>query len=216
MKHIAYFGGTFDPVHSAHLSIARRLTEIFSFDRFCFLPAFHAPHKPDQVPTSALHRYAMLCLATAGDARLFVSSHEIDQREKRYTINTIPELCAQHPDDRIYFIIGADSWADIKTWRQWEDLLLTTDMIVVSRPGVELHTDHVTDEIRERVVDLRGETAFRLPAEPSQTSLYFTDAVRSPVSATQIRADLTDGVLDEPDHLPQEVANYIKKYELYT
>ena len=214
MRRIAYFGGTFDPVHNGHLTIARALPDLFSLDRFYFLPAFHAPHKPDRPPTSAYHRYAMLCLASEDDGRIAVSTLELEKKEKRYTIDTIPELHDLHPDGRVFFVMGADSWADIRTWREWEDVLLSSDHIVVTRPGYEISFDHVTDAVRKRIVDLRGvakpETADR------EGHIYITDAVRFDTSATELRRDLSDGRLERANDIPNKVAKYIEKYELYT
>lgn len=213
MKKIAYFGGTFDPIHNGHLAIGRALIEQFDLDRFYFMPAFHAPHKPDRPPTSAYHRYAMLCLATESDVHLAVSTHELDQREKRYTIDTLPELHARHPDDKVFFVMGADSWNDILTWREWEKVLLSSDHIVVTRPGYDLRFDHVTDRIRDRIVDLRR--VKNTAADTMDKQIYFSDAVHFDTSATKLRADLNDGTLDNKSDLPSTVANYIEKYDLY-
>lgn len=210
MKRIAYFGGTFDPVHNGHLSVARSLVKLFKLDRFVFLPAFHAPHKPDRQPTSEFHRFTMLCLATENDARISVSTLELDKREKRYTIDTLKELKERHPDDEIFFVMGADSWTDIRTWRDWENVLLSSNHIVVSRPGYEIKTDHVTDAVRERISDRIGQTHNTGPR------IYFTDAVEYDTSATELRDDLSDGVLDRESDIPAAVAKYIEKYDLYT
>src|SRR5688500_17120319 len=101
MKRIAYFGGTFDPVHNGHLTIARSLVSLFAFDRFYFLPAFHAPHKPDRPPTSGYHRFAMLAIATHTDENIAVSTLELDKREKRYTIDTLAELHSDRKSTRL-------------------------------------------------------------------------------------------------------------------
>lgn len=215
MKRIAYFGGTFDPVHNGHLDIARSLSSLFELDRFYFLPAFHAPHKPDRPPTSGYHRFAMLSLVTESDELLAVSTLELDRGEKRYTIDTLADLKILHPADRVFFAMGADSWADIRTWHDWENVLLSSDHIVVTRPGYEIGTDHVTDAARERIVDLRGSSGKTAAVGPDR-GIFITDAVRQDISATEIREDVAaDDVLDGTNAVPAKVAKYIEKYDLY-
>ena len=214
-QRVAAFGGTFDPVHVGHLTIARKLVEMFELDRFLFLPAYHAPHKPDRKPTSAFHRFAMLSLATRNDSKIVVSTLELEKHAPRYSVETIPELREMYSDAKLLFVMGADSWSDIKTWKDWEQVLTMTNHIVVSRPGYELETTHVTDKIRERVVDVRGAKLNLDTHERNADSIYITDAVFSDASATELREDLSDGKLDNEDDLPVEVAKYIEKYELY-
>ncbi len=217
MKRIAYFGGTFDPVHSGHLKIGSTLTELFDLKQFVFLPAFHAPHKPDRPPTSAFHRYAMLCLATQNFPPMSVSTLELETGERRYTIDTLPLLHKLHPAAEVFFVMGADSWSEIRTWREWERVLLEANHIVVGRPGYEIATDHVTDGVRQRVVDLRGEETSRLVVTNDKGKhIFLIDTVRFDVSATELRDDLQDGDLERKDDIPAEVAKYIEKYELYT
>ena len=216
MKRIAFFGGTFDPVHNGHLKIARTLVEFFRLDRFYFLPAFHAPHKAERKPTSAYHRFAMLSIASESDPSIFVSAHELDRREPRYTVDTIPELGAEFPESKLFFVMGADSWIDITTWKRWEDLLSITNHIVVARPGFEINVAHVTDGIRERIEDIRGADMSRVSdVERNEAAIYITDAVHFDTSSTMLREDLSDGELDRDTDIPIEVANYIEKYELY-
>lgn len=214
MKKIAYFGGTFDPVHNGHLAIARSLVEAFELDRFLFLPAFHAPHKPDRPPTSGYHRYAMLSIATQNDPKIAVSTLELEKREKRYTIDTLPELHGLHTESRVFFVMGADSWADIRTWKEWEKVLLSSDHIIVTRPGYDVDFDHVTDAVRERIIDIRGRRNAAIESE-SGKRIFITDAVQFDTSATELREDLSDGKLDREDEIPAEVAKYTQKYELY-
>jgi nicotinate-nucleotide adenylyltransferase len=216
MSRIAYYGGSFDPVHCGHITIAKRLIDIFSLDRFIFLPAYHAPHKPDSKPLSAYHRFAMLTLATADDARMSVSTLELDHAKKRYTVESLPEILAAHPGSTVFFVMGADSWKDICTWKEWEAVLLMTNHIVVTRPGYEIGFEHVTDEVRTRIVDLRGPTGSKPALSERVPKIYITDAVKLAVSATAIRDDVReDDELDDPDQVPKEVAKYIEKYELY-
>ena len=218
MTRIAYYGGTFDPVHLGHLMVAKRLLELFELDEFVFLPAFHAPHKPDSKPTGGYHRYAMLCLATQDEPKITVSQMELETGEKRYTIDTLARLKEVHVGEALFFVMGADSWADILTWRRWEEVLLATNHIVVTRPGFAIETDHVSDAVRERIVDLRRKgSPYEIAAELKvDDRIYLTDAVNFDVSATEIRDDVrADAVLDRTDDVPVEVAKYIEKYDLY-
>ena len=214
-ERIAFYGGTFDPVHCGHITVAKRLLSLFRLQEFVFLPAFHAPHKSDIKPTSAYHRFAMLALATSGEPQISISTLELDRAEKRYTVDTLPEIIQRQPDADIFFVMGADSWVDILTWREWEKVLLMTNHIVVTRPGFEISTDHVSDAVRGRIVDLRnGRVTADIDAPGHR--IYITDAVKVDVSATAIRDDVReDERLDNQDDVPEEVAKYIEKYELY-
>mgnify|MGYP003389963114 CR=1 FL=1 len=211
-KRVAYFGGTFDPVHNGHLAIGSSLVKLFGFDRFYFLPAFQAPHKPDRKPTSGYHRFAMLSLATQNDDALAVSDLELQTQQTRYTIDSLPELQRRHPNEKVFFVMGADSFMDIKTWRDWENVLLGFEHIVVTRPGYDISFEHVTEAVRKRIIDLRGGTGVQMT---SDRQIYITDAVIYDASATELREDLSDGDLERKDDLPVEVAKYIEKNELY-
>ncbi len=218
-KRIAFFGGSFDPVHNAHLRIAQELPRLFRLDEFFFMPAFHAPHKPDLKPTSAFHRFAMLGLVTADLPQVKVSTVEFEAPEKPYTIETAVRLKDEMGDAvRIFFVIGGDSWRDITTWREWEKLLLSADFIVIGCPGVELELSHVTPRVRERVVDLRGQPEAEITARALQANegrIYFTDAVQLDISATKIRGQISRGEPGWCEKVPPAVARYIEKYRLY-
>jgi nicotinate-nucleotide adenylyltransferase len=217
MKRVAFYGGSFDPVHNGHVLIAQRLTELFALDEFVFIPAFHAPHKPDRKPTSACHRYAMLALATKDDPKITISQMELDVPERPYTVETLARLKNSLVDTRIFFVMGADSWMDILTWREWEKVLTMVDHIVVTRPGYEIGFDHVTGEIRERIVDLRGKTLStrdsRLAAHDSL--IYITDAVELDISASNLRKSIKANGPGWKNYVPAEVAKYIEKYQIY-
>ncbi|HEY0426870.1 MAG TPA: nicotinate-nucleotide adenylyltransferase [Pyrinomonadaceae bacterium] len=224
MKRIAFYGGSFDPVHCGHLTIARTLTEIFELDEFVFIPAFHAPHKKRKKPTSAFHRFAMLALSTAGEAKIKVSKMELEMPEKPYTVETLTRLENELPDERIFFVMGADSWAEITTWREWETVLTCVNIIVVTRPDYEIDFSHVTDEIRERIVDLRGNVSnfkFQISSEKTETgnrkseTIYITDAVQLDISATEIRRQIRENRAAWRELVPEEVAKYVEKYQIY-
>lgn len=226
MKRIAFYGGSFDPVHNGHVAIAERLLDLFELDEFVFIPAFHAPHKKRKKPTSPFHRFAMLCLATEDEARIKVSKMELDVPERPYSVETLTTLKERLPDAEIFFVMGADSWADITTWREWETVLTLTNHIVVTRPGYEIRFDHVTDAARNRVIDLRIQegsalsepgavaTGFRRTDDISR-SIYITDAVDMNVSASDIRSRIREKIDGWQQDVPDRVAKYIEKYELY-
>jgi nicotinate-nucleotide adenylyltransferase len=211
---IAYYGGSFDPVHIGHMAVADALLDRFELDRFVFLPAFHAPHKQDRRPTSAYDRYAMLCLATRRMPNATVSRLEIEMPDKPYSVETLARLSELHAGDDLYFVMGADSWEDITTWRRWEEVLSLTNHIVMTRPGSDLALHHVTGDVRSRVVDLRG--GENSPVDRNIGTIYFTDAVNMDVSATDIRRKVRHADASWRRLVPSEVATYIEKYQIYT
>src|SRR5258708_6144472 len=154
MKRIAFYGGSFDPVHRGHLPIATALLEQFALDEFVFIPAFHAPHKVRLKPTSAYDRYAMLCLVTQNEPNIRVSKMEIEMPERPYSVQTLRQLNVERPDDEIFFVMGADSWMDIRTWRKWEKVLTMKNVIAVTRPDDEIGFSHVTHGIHPIMSDL--------------------------------------------------------------
>ncbi|MGI9106638.1 MAG: nicotinate-nucleotide adenylyltransferase [Pyrinomonadaceae bacterium] len=219
---IALYGGTFDPVHDGHLGVARELSQLFALDEVLFIPAHVAPHKRRSVPPATpFHRYAMLALATQNESRFRILTVELDEPKKPYTVETISRL-QEKSDAHFLFVMGADSWEEITTWREWERLLSMISHVVVTRPGYELSAEHVPATVRERIVDLRGATGAAAAGAVEMTGkqkIYLTDAVKIDVSSTQIRraAQKFDG--DEHTWgrmlVPPPVAEYITKYRLY-
>ncbi|OLE51796.1 MAG: nicotinate (nicotinamide) nucleotide adenylyltransferase [Acidobacteria bacterium 13_1_20CM_3_53_8] len=219
-RRIALYGGTFDPVHLGHLSVAEKLLELFALDEVLFIPATLAPHKRSRDVTSAWHRYAMLALATEHDERLRVSSVELDAPEKPYTVETLSRLQSEMKESaRLFLVMGADSWREIQTWREWRRVLEMSDHIVVTRPGYELDAAHVGEEFQSRVIDLRGASSERILNEVEKSAgekIFVTDAVVKDVSSTQVRQLARRGRARELAKLvPPSVADYIEKYRLY-
>jgi nicotinate-nucleotide adenylyltransferase len=214
MTRIAFYGGSFDPVHRGHLTIADRLTTLFDLDEFVFIPAFHAPHKKRLEPTPAIDRYTMLCLATNNEPNMSVSKMEIEVPNRPYTVETLTRLNDLLPDSQLFFVMGADSWRDIRTWREWEKVLGLTNHIIVTRPGFEISGDHVTEEIRERIVDIRGESDPNIE-DSGPRKIYFIDAVNLEISASEIRKKIRDKDDEWREDLTLEVAKYIEKYQIY-
>jgi len=134
---IAIFGGTFDPIHIAHTRVAAEATDTFHLDRVLFIPSGHPPHKPSNSTTPYEHRFRMVELACAVDPR-FLPSREEEGSAKSYSIDTIEKVRASlQPDDQIFFLIGADAFAEIGSWHRSDEVLAAVDFIVVSRPGYD-------------------------------------------------------------------------------
>ncbi len=183
---LALFGGTFDPIHNAHLTVAREAATQFSIERVLFVPAAHPPHKTDSLGASYEDRLAMVSLACRIDAR-FEASRLEDGSGPSYSIDTVEKVLGQA--QQLFFIIGADAFAEITTWHRWRDLLALTDFIVVTRPG----HDHYQC--------------------PEGARVHRLDTLALPVSSSDIRQQLLEG--RRPEALPPAVAEYILARGLY-
>jgi nicotinate-nucleotide adenylyltransferase len=220
-KRIALYGGTFDPVHVGHIAVAQGLSKLFALDEILFIPAALAPHKRESKVTAALHRYAMLALATQDEPLMPISTVELNAPERPYTFETLALMQESRGSEaQLFFVMGADSWMEITTWREWERVLTLTNHIVVARPGYEWNALHVTPAIRERIIDLRGgadvERLARDVDQSNEAKIYVTDAVQMDVSATAIRQAIREGRdADWLGLVTPAVANYIRKYGLY-
>jgi nicotinate-nucleotide adenylyltransferase len=185
---LAIFGGTFDPIHEAHLALARQAAERFHLDRVLFVPASRPPHKSGVTHAEYEHRLRMTELACQNDPPFEVSRLE-ESTPRSYSIDTIEKVRGDlAPGDQLFFLIGADAFAEIRTWRRWQDVLNAVTFIVVSRPG---HHYQVPEGARiERLEELD-----------------------LPVSSSEIRRALASG--QRPAGLPDRVLEYILQHRLY-
>lgn len=211
-QRIALYGGTFDPVHLGHLEVARRVQELFEIKKVLFVPAQVAPHKVGKLVSAPLHRYAMLSLATQDDPNLAISTVELDSPDRSYTIDTLTHFVSELGEtSELFFIMGADSWSEITTWREWQRLLTLVNHIVVTRPGYEIE-DYPT--VSNRIVDLR--VAKVQASLEKESRIFVTDVVMKDLSASQIRRLAGAGRYSELTGLVSKpVANYIEKYRIY-
>jgi nicotinic acid mononucleotide adenylyltransferase len=111
--------------------------------------------------------------------------------------------------------MGADSWQEIRTWREWEKVLTSVNIIVVTRPNYEIGFSHVTDKIRKRIIDLRGKDELRMTNDELQDRIFITDAVQMDISATKIRQMIRINETGWKELIDKEVAKHIQKYYLY-
>lgn len=185
---LAIFGGTFDPIHNAHLAIARAAADSFRLDRVLLVPASHPPHKAGGAHAPYEDRVRMAELACAGEARFEVSRIEEGAR-RSYSIDTIEKVRARiAPGDELFFIIGADAFAELQTWFRWRDVAAAVHFLVISRPG------HVY-------------------SPPAGVAMSRLDTVELRISSSEIRACLAAG--RKPSGVPDPVLSYIYEHGLY-
>lgn len=144
---LAFFGGTFDPVHHGHLIVARTVAERGGFARVHLVPAYQPPHKTSARATPE-QRLAMLNLAVANEPLLAVSSVELDRPGPSYTYETLEALRAQHgPDTPLHWVIGADMLEELHLWRRIERVLELARLIVAVRPPWDQRLDALLDAL---------------------------------------------------------------------
>jgi len=182
---LALFGGTFDPIHNAHLTVAREAADQFNLEQVWFIPAANPPHKIDHTGASYEDRFRMTELACKADRR-FVASRLEEGKGKSYSVDTVERVIAF--GEQPYFIIGADAFAEMSSWHRWQDLLGLTEFIVVTRPGHPY-------------------------SAPPGARVHRLDTVALPVSSSEIRRQLASGEI--PTELPATVRRYISEHGLY-
>ncbi len=134
---IGVFGGTFDPIHVAHLRCAEEAAELLALERVLFVPAADPPHKHRQL-TPAVHRLAMVRRAVAGNPRFRVSTVELDRPGTSFTVDTLRALAARLPRARLTLLIGADAFRDIGTWKDYRVIFTLADVAVWTRPAQDV------------------------------------------------------------------------------
>ena len=188
---LGIMGGTFDPIHHGHLAAADEVAHRLGLDEVLFVPTGQPWQKTDRVVTAAEDRYLMTVIATAAHPRFRVSRIEVDRAGQTYTVDTLKELTAQHPDADLFFITGADALTQILGWVGAEEVLSMAHFVGVSRPGYDLAAHGLPDD---RV------TLLEVPALA--------------ISSSDIRARIANG---EPVRylLPPGVGQFIEKTHLY-
>ena len=188
---VGIFGGSFDPVHFAHLALARLALGALRLDQLLWVPAGQ-PWQKNRVVTPALHREAMVSLAIQGEPRFEVSRLEIDRPGPSFTIDTVRALHALHPGTHWHLLIGQDQYASFHTWHAWEALLGLVTLAIANRPDAS-------------------------PSADPQVMRVPHDAVALPmmdISSTDIRGRLAHGQQID-DLVPPPVARYIARHHLY-
>jgi nicotinate-nucleotide adenylyltransferase len=195
---LGVFGGTFDPIHLAHLRVAEDVAEALDLDRVLFVPAGRPPHR-SRPHASPQARLAMVCFAIAGNPRFAVTDLEVRRREPSFTVDTLTLLRHLYPRAELYLLLGMDQLRDFPRWHRPERILELARLAVFPRPGVQapsgplrLPSGRVLPRSRVRRVPVRA----------------------LEVSATDIRRRVAAGRSDRY-LVPDAVAAYIRRHRLY-
>lgn len=209
---IGLMGGTFNPVHIAHLRIAEEARECCMLDHIYFIPAADPPHKPISGGVTFLQRCEMVQQAIKGNRYFELSKVEGERSGKSYSIDTIKRFAGDFPDDSLYFIIGSDSFLEIGLWHSYESIFSLCNLIVVERPGAP-----VTDQLGALPAAIR--TQFEQSSESSlihhsEKVVHFTTGCPIAVSSSKIRALAAAG-RSIKYLVPPEAEIYITQKRIY-
>jgi nicotinate-nucleotide adenylyltransferase len=208
------FGGTFDPIHTGHLRCAVEVREIFNLGRIIFIPAARQPLKTDKEITSFQHREQMVRLAVEADPSFSVSDMENRRGGTSYSIDTVNYFLANSPEDlELYFILGQDAFQDIHRWKEWEQLLLLCNFIVMTRPGYDVRK--LSDILPEYAASkFHFDTEAEAFTGTTGKSIYFKRLTFLEISSTDIRNRTKNGqsILYL---VPDSVRQYISENSLY-
>jgi len=193
---LGILGGTFDPIHYAHLFVAEEARVRTQLDRVVFVPSARPPHKRGTGEATAEHRTAMCELAVAGNPHFCCSRLEIDRPGTSYSVDTVRALRDANPRAELFFITGADTIPEIPTWHQWQELVNLCRFIAAERPGYGSNyaEAQLPSELLDRIV----------PLSAAHLDISSTDLRR------RVRAGLPIRYLT-----PDAVVEYIENNRLY-
>jgi len=210
---IGILGGTFNPIHLAHLRIAEEVREACALDQILFIPAAQPPHKSVAEEVPFAHRLAMVELAVADNRHFRVSDLEGRRAGKSYSVHTLEILRRVSPDDDYYFIIGMDSFLDIASWKEYRRLFELAHLVVAARPG-----SPGGDPSSLLPVAIRPDFCYDIAAKTlrhrSGTSVIFLEETRLDISSTTIRRLVAEG-RSVRYLVPAAVEDYIARHGFY-
>ena len=214
---IGLLGGTLDPIHLGHVETAAAARRALDLDRVYVLPSRVPPHRSQQPVASGYHRFAMTALAVNGLDGLAASDVELRTPGPSYTADTLSRFRERSglSPSQIFFITGADAFAEIETWYRYPEVLDLAQFVVVSRPGF------LAERLREALPVLSSRMISATSSEPrpeprlDSPSIFLVDAPTPDVSSTGIRKRLAAG---EPitGLVPAAVERHIVQHGLYT
>jgi nicotinate-nucleotide adenylyltransferase len=209
------FGGTFDPIHIGHLRCAAEMQEIFNLNRIIFVPASRPPHKLNAAITPFYHREQMIRLAIEGNPDFSFSDVENRREKTSYSVETVEYILEKYrlTDLELYFIVGQDAFHAIRTWKDWDRLLLMCNFTVMTRPGYDNRglEEILGPEFASRFSYDKGIEAFR---GPTGHAIFFREVTFLDISSSNIRQRAKER-RDIRYLVPDDVRHYIVKNSLY-
>jgi len=217
-QQIGLLGGTFDPVHNGHLAVANHVLQALALDSIWFIPASKPPHKAGhgdgRAISSFTHRITMLERAIHNNAKFVVSDIEAKRSEPSYSIDTINILrkqIGQHVE--LFFIIGADAFFEIDTWKRYAKLPTLVNFVIMSRPGYP--PEKVGEAIRRNFIGYIYDPSRETWSSPKSKGSFILQHMQPvSVSSTDIRGKVRNSE-DITGLVPSAVEEYIKKQKLY-
>jgi nicotinate-nucleotide adenylyltransferase len=208
MTRIGILGGTFDPIHDGHLAVAAAARSALRLETVQLAPARVPPHRSGPL-VSIYHRFAMVALAAASDASLIACDLGLESTEPSYTGSLLDAFeRAGYTASQMVFIIGADAFADIATWRYYPAILDRCHFAVVSRPGLRVTA------LPARLPALAGRFSEPGPGWADRPRIFLIDSPTPDVSSTEIRTRARTGASLE-GLVPEPVARYVRRHGLY-
>jgi len=209
-RRVGLLGGTFDPVHYGHLQLAESAMEEYRLDKVIFIPAAQPPHKNCASVTSFQHRLAMLTLAVQGLKGFECNSIEGKLPKPSYTIDTLQALRKQYQDDcRLFFMIGADAFLDILSWKSYLKILQSVNIILSQRKGYK------SEQLADLIKMLGYKKIDRYWSDTNcKKDIYILERTPDKQSSSGIRAMIGKGESVQP-FLPKNVIDYIQENKLY-
>jgi nicotinate-nucleotide adenylyltransferase len=200
---LGLLGGTFDPIHNGHVAAAAAAQRALGLDAITLIPSHIPPHRHDPVGATSEQRFEMTRLAASEHPGWSASRIELDREGPSFTYDTLVTLSeGGSKSTQIFFITGADAFAEIATWSRYPAVLDLANFVVVSRPGITL------DSLRARVP-----SAFDRPS--ALTRVILVDAPTPDISSTDIRRRVRAGE-SLSGVVPDSVARYIAAHRLYS
>jgi nicotinate-nucleotide adenylyltransferase len=217
---LGLLGGTLDPIHLGHLETARAARAALGLDRVIVLPSRVPPHRAFQPVASRYHRFAMTALAVNGVDGLTADDLELCAPGPSYTADTLTRCRERFGLDpsQLFFITGADAFAEIATWHRYPEVLDLAHFIVVSRPGFPAKSlRRLLPSLDRRMHTVTDSDVRDLPVETSlrPAAIFLVDAPTPDVSSTEIRRRLSTGEA-LTGLVPALVETHILQHGLYT